>query len=351
MLPFTHHQYHTTIRNAPGILVGDIGGTNSNFGIAQMINYELTLVHSIHIKSKQIVNFNQTVADILTYVQQAYKITITDACLAVAGVVTPAGNHCAPTNLHITIDVNDIICATKLCSVSIVNDFEVIGYGIEKIDPKDIITIQKGTPHKYGNKAILGAGTGLGKATMHWLNDKKRYISIASEGGHADFAAQTQQELDLITYIKTHEKISYNISWEQILNGTGIGRIFNFFASSTHQNTSNKNTAAPLPDEIFKDKNFSPTHQKTAELYAKIYARCAKSWTLDTLALSGIYIAGGIAAHNVDLFKLPCFLQEFLACDKQRNLLTSIPIFIIADYNISLYGAIEYMRLQGRYGT
>lgn len=346
MLPFTSENYRTIKNNEPGILVGDIGGTNSNFGIAQTINGELMLVSSVHIKSKEITNFSNVVKDILTYLEQTYNMTISNACFAVAGPVSPEQAWCKPTNLNITIDAQDILHTTQLKDVVIVNDFEVVGYGIEKIDPQDIITIQQGTHYKHGTKAILGAGTGLGKSIMHWVESKNSYIAVASEGGHADFAAQTQQDLDLINYIKKNEPNLCTISWEHLLSGNGIGRIFNFVSANT-RNCNNTAVTGPPPDEIFKEKHLSPAHQKTTQLYAQIYARCAKNWALDTLALGGVYIAGGIAAHNVDLFRLPEFLTQFKKCDTHSDILSTIPLYIIADYNISLYGALEYIRLKG----
>ena len=58
------------------------------------------------------------------------------------------------------------------------------------------------------------------------------------------------------------------------------------------------------------------------------------------LALNGIYIAGGIAAKNLAVFKDQVFMDEFLACNRQIDLLKNIPIKIILDYNVSLYGAV-----------
>jgi glucokinase len=40
-------------------------------------------------------------------------------------------------------------------------------------------------------------------------------------------------------------------------------------------------------------------------------------------------------------------MDEFLNCGKQQELLKQIPVYVITDYNVSLYGAAEYMRLEG----
>lgn len=350
MLPFKEVMYKQINRGKTGILVGDIGGTNSNFGIAQIINDHPELIFSIHIKSKDIANFTQTVAEILEYVKTTYDITLANACFATAGAVTPKQDFCKPTNLNITIDSKDIIKKTTLRDVFIINDFEVIGYGIDVINPKDIVIIQHGNQFKHGNRAIIGAGTGLGKSMLRWVESKDRYFPVASEGGHSDFAAQSELDINIINYIKKHEQFSCHISWEDLLSGRGIERIFGYFNSIETFDAKNSliSNKGPHPDEIFKHRYDDKRCLNTFEFYTTIYARCAKNWALDALALGGIYIAGGIAAKNIEMFKQPSFIKEFTNCGKQQRLLKSIPIWVIADYNVSLYGAVEYMRLEGK---
>ncbi len=57
--------------------------------------------------------------------------------------------------------------------------------------------------------------------------------------------------------------------------------------------------------------------------------------------------SGGIAANNLELFKDAYFTHEFINCGKQQELLKRIPIYVITDYNISLYGGVAYMALEG----
>jgi glucokinase len=350
VLPFKEVVYKQIHKGQPGLLVGDIGGTNSNFGIAQIIKDRPELVFSIHIKSQEIVNFTQVVTELFEYVKTTYDIILQSACFATAGVVTPKQNFCKPTNLNITIDSKEIVKKTGLSCAFIVNDFEVIAYGIDLLNPKDVISIQHGNEFKHGNKAILGAGTGLGKSILRWVETKNRYFPVASEGGHSDFAAQTELDMHIITYIKNHEQSHCQISWEDLLSGKGIERIFGYFNSLNSSDVKNPliPNKGPHPDEIFKHRNDDKNCFNTFEFYATIYARCAKNWALDTLALGGIYIAGGIAAKNIEMFTTSFFLKEFFNCSKQQRLLKSIPIWVIADYNVSLYGAIEYMHLEGK---
>lgn len=324
----------------PFILVGDIGGTNSNFGFFS-VHDPKTLFMSYHYKSKQVKAFEDVVAEVLTHVVQTYRISVVSITIAVAGVVLKDAQVIKPTNLSFVVDKEAIVQKTGIKKIVLVNDFLVIGYGIDVIDQKSIVQIQEGNPWQEANKAILGAGTGLGKSVMMWDKMKHQYQACPSEGGHGDCAIQFAQEFACIEHIKKHAKNDQRISWEDILSGSGIQKIYNFFNGQDGLALKGEKIA-PHPDEIFNNRNKDESCQNTVQLYTRMYARCAKNYALDTLALGGFYIAGGIAAKNIPLFQSDLFLQEFLACDKQYALLMQIPVFVIADYNISLYGAAAY---------
>lgn len=331
------------------LLAADIGGTNSNFGFFLLHDDSFTMLFSLHAKSQDIDNFSDLVKQVLAYSQRKYDITVTHACFAAAGVVSTNHDYCKPTNLNFVIDSKEIRDNTSLHCAVIVNDFEVIGHGIGEIEKSSLVHVSNGHPEHHANRAILGAGTGLGKCSLLWNSRTKRYMPLPSEGGHADFAAQHDQELELIKFIRAKEQRPCNISWEDVLSGNGIKRIYNFFKANNHAEKSHEELEKNglHPDKIFKSRNLDTHAFKTYKLYQKIYARCAKSFALDTLALGGLYIAGGIAANNLELFRDSDFMEEFANCGKQHELLKRIPIFIITDYNVSLYGAATYMVLEG----
>ena len=343
MLEFKEVKYVDEVpRNIEYILGADIGGTNSNFGIFKLVDKELELILSVHFKSKHIDKFVSVVKDVLSYLEKTYNIAIKKSAFAAAGVVKE--NRVKPTNLSFVVDADEILNKTGLTYVFLVNDFEIIGYGLGGIDQKDLVNVSKGASLPHANKAVLGAGTGLGKCILVWNKQLGRYIPSASEGGHADFSAQTQMELNLVEYIQKTEQRTCNISWEDVLSGDGIVRIYKFFQKHNGIQNGNK---APHPDEIFNARTRDKNSLDTFELYTKFYARCAKNFALDALALGGVYIAGGIAAKNLPLFELDAFKDEFINCGKQMELLKQVPVYVITDYNVSLYGAATYILLEG----
>lgn len=326
-------------------LGADIGGTNSNFGVFSNVDtHHPVLLFSLHYKSQLITNFIEVVKDVLAYCNQQHNVTITKACFAAAGIISLQKESVKPTNLPFTIYKKDIIQNTSLKTVLLVNDFAVIGYGIDALAKDQLLCINKGNTWSKANKIIIGAGTGLGKCIMMWDLHNNRYMPSASEGGHADCSVHTPIEFQLLQHIQKHGQNNYPVSWEDLLSGNGIQRIYQFFHHTdglAYDGLAN----APHPDEIFFQKERDRSCQETVELYTRIYARCAKNFALDALAFGGVYIAGGIAAKNKELFQSPLFLQEFTLNNKQANVLAEIPIYVIVDYNVSLYGAVRYLYL------
>jgi glucokinase len=332
------------------VLGADIGGTNSNFGFFHATrDGQLSLLFSLHAKSKEVEDFTALVKEVVAHARVRYGVDVTHAAFAAAGVISEDRQRARPTNArHLEIDLDAIKKATSLTCAVLANDFEVIGYGLPYMPEESLVLVKQGAGWSHAHQAIIGAGTGLGKAMMLWDNHNNHYAMLASEGGHADFAAHTVIESELIDFIQRCEQRSCAVSWEDVLSGKGIQHLYQFFKWYNQDRKANPELERNglHPDEIFARRHDDDHAWQTYQLYAKIYARCAKNFALDTLALGGVYIAGGIAAKNIDLFKEPAFTAEFINCGKQEHILREIPIHVIADYNVSLYGAAAYLVIE-----
>lgn len=85
-------------------------------------------------------------------------------------------------------------------------------------------------------------------------------------------------------------------------------------------------------------------------LFVEIYARKAHNVALSFIPKKGLFLAGGIAAKNREFFlKDNLFMKTFLhnINSPVRPLLSEIPVYILEDYQISLYGAAHaFLQLQ-----
>ena len=88
---------------------------------------------------------------------------------------------------------------------------------------------------------MLAAGTGLGQSILVW--DGARYRVVPSEGGHSDFAPHTEQQIELLRFMRRRYP---QVSWELILSGRGFRTLHEFLAPNVTITPSRTPTPIPL---------------------------------------------------------------------------------------------------------
>ena len=327
------------------VLGADIGGTRTNIAVAGIKNNKLKIFLTYEFQTKTIKSIIPILDLILKDVLEKYKIEIKQACLAVAGTIEKKDSYVKLTNANLDIDINKVKKITSIKNIFLINDFQAIGYAINIIKKDELFEIKpnKTKNNKSEKKIIIGAGTGLGKSLLVYNQKEGIYQPLSSEGGHSDFPVQTDYELQLTEYIKKINHTNEPLCYEELLSGRGILNIYNFLINNKEfsenkitQEIKNSNQKTEL---ISKYRKKDPACKKTFDLFTKFFARCVKNYALETIPFSGIYIAGGIATKNHEIFLNNLFTTEFYNSDKRRELLKKIPIYLIKNYDISLKGA------------
>lgn len=289
------------------VFAADVGGTNTVVALCSVTKNKVAIHVKYSFESQKITKFEDAVREVL----KDSKVRVKRGCIAAAGLIT--GKVCKLTNTKWSVDVRKLPFKCKL-----INDFEALGYSINVLQPKDYKIIRKG---KFDTPiALIGAGTGLGKAVLKYEN--KLLTPIASEGGHGDLPVSLQ-EIDLLAWSKR------NLQYEDVLSGRGLVYLFKFAM------TGYDGSGTSLPSEIMREDSEAAEHAR--KLFVKLYARCAKNFVLDTLSNS-VIIGGGIAAKNANLFGKD-FLAEFQRNDTYKVMLSKIPIKIITNVDAGLIGA------------
>ena len=322
------------------VLAGDIGGTNTNVGIFGVRKNPVLLL-SFHFKSNEVKGLHNEINGVLEHAMEEYGIKITKACLAVAGVLSQSRESAKITNVKLDISRKMLLKKTKLKKIALTNDFEAIGHGIGMLGRKGIAVIKKAKKIPKAPILIIGAGTGLGKATLIYNWRSKSYDSIPSEAGHSDFAAQTQMEINLINFIKKYKNIAQAVSYEQVLSGPGLASIYLFLRKSgkfKETAYTREIGANPKPELISKYRKADRACRETFQIFKEIYARFAKNFAIDSLAFGGVYIAGGIAPKNRDIFDKG-FVRIFENNYKLAYVLRKIPVYLVLNSDVGLLGA------------
>lgn len=319
-------------------LVADVGGTNTTFAFVTGSKGRSNLVEIVPFKSKEIKDFSLTVSTVLAR-GKLKGYSTTKACFAGAGIVSEKNDFGTITKLPWNIDAQEIRRKTSLTSVLIINDFIAVAYGVGVMPAKSILVIKPGKISPQKPKAILGAGTGLGEAVLVW--NKNRYYALASEGGYSCAALQTTEEYALGEFIKQLYRRE-RVVWEDLLSGKGISNVYQFFQARLPADLKIQKSNY---DPALISKSADPASKATMNLFLRFYARCAQNRALDTLALGGVYLAGGIVAKNLALFQRKEFRAEFILHHRMKKVLEQIPVCAVMDYNISLYGAAHALQL------
>src|SRR5512138_1718843 len=175
------------------VLAGDIGGTKTSLALFSINDDKLRMETEHNFPSKKY----SGLVPILDEFSVRNNKSIDAACFGVAGPVVDG--HVKTTNLPWVIDSQVLRQALRVDTVYLLNDLEAAAYGVFTLDNEEFYTLNEGTMHSTGNKALIAAGTGLGQAILY--DDGRHFHALPSEGGHADFAPRTELEIDLLRYL------------------------------------------------------------------------------------------------------------------------------------------------------
>lgn len=315
------------------VLAIDIGGTNTSIGVFGIINRKrFSHIYSFFHETRKIRNAEKFIKKILDELRGGHKIRISKCCVSAAGPIKKG--ICRLTNVKLIIDPKKIMKSTGIRKFSIINDFQAIGYGIEPMeiyDRKSFSLIKRGRGIDRSIKAVIGAGTGLGKSFL--VYDGKKYVSLPSEGGHEVFSPLDQNEFKLMMFIKKKHNLEH-VTFEHLVSGRGLANIYEFLSR-------NRLRADRIASLYLKDSRA----KKAFDMFVRFYARAAKNYTLDILPYSGLYLAGGIISKNTHIFNREIFKKEFLSHPNRNHqqILKSIPVYAVKNYDINLYGDVYYL--------
>lgn len=293
-------------------------------------------------KTREITNFTDYIGSVLKDLENRHNVKITKACFGVPGNPSAHQNFIQPFNISFAVDAENIRTTSNLKEIFVVNDFEIVGYGIDSIDSKNIIPINLGNPRPHWPKAIVGAGDGLGSCLMVWDNSSENYKPSPLGFCYSDFAPHDIYEIKLIEFIKQTSEMK-NVSWGYLLGiKGGIQKMYEYL-SSIH-NYEDLFISYQTSQEIFKNKVNSKRCMDAVDLYMKLYIRLLRNVAYITLPYGGLYITNSVVENNSELFRSSNFFTKMLDCnnDLLSAIIAEIPVYCVLDPQVKLYGAAHY---------
>eukprot|EP01039_Chlorochromonas_danica_P010528 gene10528-11665_t len=344
------------------LVCGDIGGTNTRLALievevnAEFIKLDLQTVERL--PGKEIFSKRYTNADFPTFADALQTFLYKDAnvshppftaCLAIAGPVRD--NRVRLTNRDSwLIDGNELAKAFHIHSVSLVNDFLAMGYGLLTLDKaKECVVLQQGELQQANSQpmACVGAGTGLGECYL--TPDRHgKYTCFPCEGGHTDFAPRDQLQEELLHFIRDRHHCKHRISVERVASGSGLSNVYDFlvqhsdFRDQVNSDLHTKiTTAADKAREIAINSNEDPICRKTMEIFMETYGSEAGNAVLKYLPLGGLYLTGGLTPKNLAMIKDPegPFLAAFQDKGRMIEVIRSVPLYAVLVEDLGERGA------------
>jgi glucokinase len=321
------------------ILAGDIGGTKCNLALYEIQGSSHRKITKERYESRDFATFDQMISRFLSETgaetKQAGGQAIEAAGFGVAGPVID--HRVKATNLPWIVDGARLATQLATPHVVLLNDLEATAHSLALMTPSELTTLNAGTPAPQSTQTLLAAGTGLGEATLFW--DGQRHVVASSEGGHVDFAPRTEQEIELLRYMK---KTNQFVSIELILSGRGFLTIHNFLDASVHHPSfedPEADAAAEITHLALEGK--CPVCVQTLDLWVSMYGSEAGNLALKVLARGGVWVAGGIAVKIRKKMEDGTFFKAFCEKEKFGALLAQIPIRMVLNEEAPLIGAMS----------
>lgn len=242
--------------------------------------------------------------------------------IAVAGPVE-RGVYSAPPLIPWDVDIANARTDYGFKRSVLINDFVAQAYATRSVMGASAQTILPGHRIPGGTVAVIGAGTGLGKALLVSLSSGS-CIAIPSEGAHASFPFVSQEECRFQEFLIQELGEDY-ITANDAVSGKGLSLIHQFLTGEKLE-----------PKEVMARCTL---HCETLVWASRFYGRACRNFALETLSFGGVYIAGGIAAKVPQLVTHDAFSREFLSSRTMGRLLARMPVMLMSDEESGLWGA------------
>lgn len=316
------------------LLVGDIGGTNARFALADAAAPGYSDGETLRCD-----DFETAGDAIRTYLEKVDAPRPGVICLAAAGPIVDRTVRF--TNNHWTINVDELVREFETQTVRLLNDFEAVAYSIPFVGPSDWLPI--GLPEKGAldgpdyTIGVIGPGTGLGAVGLICRDGK--LFPVVGEAGHVGFAPETLVQLDILRVLR--ERFD-RVSAERLVSGPGLENIY-WALARIH----GEKRATLSAQQIFEKciENTDPRASEAVHMFFETLGQVAGNLALTLGASDGIYIAGGIARRYPDLLANSRFRSGFEAKGRHRSLMERIPTRLVTYPEPGLLGA-SYCALQ-----
>ncbi|RIL12440.1 MAG: glucokinase [Proteobacteria bacterium] len=317
------------------ILAGDAGGTKTRIALYDNSGGRFTCLKMEQYPSGEFSRFE----DILSAFSSQHGAAAKAACFGVPGPVV--AGQAKTTNLPWVLSENSIAKALNIPQVKLVNDLLATAAAVPHLSEQDLETLHAGTPlREPSHIGILAPGTGLGQGFLFYIDG--RYHPMASEGGHADFAPNSELEIELLRFLR---RTYLHVSYERILCGSGLINIYNFlkdYGYAKESPTIAERISKEHPPAVIASAGMSGEDElcsKALEMFVTILGAVAGNIVISNLTIGGVYLGGGIPPKILPRLRSDDVVDSYTAKGRFSDLVKAVPLKVIKDDRAAVLGA------------
>ncbi len=307
-------------------LVGDIGGTNARFGLAELDGPGLRVRTPVGLKVADFPRASDAIAAFLA--TQGLTRPPQVAVIAVAGPVQQGAIDF--TNSDWLLSESDLL-GLGCEGARLINDYAALALAAPLFSGDDLRTVGPAVPGQEGGTiAVLGPGTGFGVSAL--VRDGDGEAVLSGEGGHIGFSPTDEIEVELLARLSARHG---RVSVERILSGAGLDDLHECLQAmegrAPEAAAPARITAAALAGD--------PSALRSVERFCAILGSVAGDFALAYGATGGVLVAGGIAPRIIDILQTSAFRERFEAKGRFRDYLAAVPTRVITRPHAALLGA------------
>ncbi len=310
-------------------IVADIGGTNARFSRVNLQDLSLDKVQVF-----PCADFASLADALQHYREQQALSELSHVAIAIACPVT--SDQVTMTNFHWKFSIREMKQQLKLDALFVMNDFTAVAMCLPALTASQKVKTGAGDVQENKPMAVLGAGTGLGVG--HLIPVNQQYLPLPGEGGHIDWAAQTEQEWFIQRFLS---KQYGHVSPERLLSGPGLEAIYQ--ALTLYRNdTLPALSAAEIASRALNGSD--AVAQATVEQFFASLGSVAGDLALTLSTFGGVYIGGGIVPKLLPLLEKSEFRARFEAKGRFSAFNRQIATYVITAEQPGLLGAAVYLK-------
>ena len=305
-------------------LVADVGGTNTRLAL-----FDETLGEFRQLARFSNTNYDGLESVIAQWLEGLGEPAPTRACIAAAA--PPTGDRVSMVNIGWSFSCRELARRFGLNDFAWLNDFQANAHALPHLEAGDLAQLHAGGDTSNPTLATVGPGTGLGGATLRWVDGVP--IAGEAEPGHAGLSPGSDLELEIFRRLLPEYGDIYA---ELLVSGAGLARLHAVIA-----------TINGVPDPALTPADVSSRALSgedelctiALQTFCALLGSACGDFVLSNGAYGGLYIAGGIMPRMIPFLRASNFLSRFQNKGAMTQHLPQVPIYVITTEQPGLIGA------------